>query len=210
MDGTDLSSLASLPSEDRAEWAVRWDATETSKTLAEIAAALGCGDKEQKYLVSYARPEAPPTPPGYRWIVRRRERPGKEIKLTYKLRGPGPIMGWKPPFEGSDDLDEEWDLTLGTHGVLTPAYSHSASTSDQSPPVGWTLPDWTAPVSMRRFKAEKDTVEEWLVGGRRYLEISRRSNVGAGEEFSAWVAEVIHGATLLEAGMTNLVLTMPA
>ncbi len=196
--------------EDPSEWAMRWDATNRPEGLAELAAKLSITGAKQTFRVRYARVIAPAAPEGYGWVVRERAEPDGKTKLTYKLRGPAPLPQWLPAEEGAK-TSREWDATVLERDEVRFVYSHAWTTKRTRLPDGWRLGDWTTAVPMVRQKVDdgaEQTIEDWLAGGRRYIEVSRRGRAGSDDRlgFLAWTGLVAAGAVRLATGMAQIVL----
>ena len=193
---------------DPAEWAIRWETT-AATTVEGVARSLGVEKKTETFAVQYFRVLQPQAPEGYRWIVRtRKEIESGEAQTTAKLRGPGPFPRWQPPFPGTEAPSLEWDLSVGPEGLLPPVYSQSVTLKGRGAlPPDWLTEPWGEPATMGRVKDKKKgvTVELWRVGGRRYVEISRRGRAGDGEDLTKWTAPARATAVPHADGMTHVV-----
>lgn len=183
-------------SSHRAEYSVTWLAkAPAAESIDAVFKALEeppppVREYEVTYLVAGTTEYVPE---GYSVILRKRLEKGQPVdktELTFKLRAKDasmtPLDTWWCPLGTTkeDDFDSEVDVDVRLDSPDDPnrrTYSYSCDAKLSTPPAalgggpGETI---CSSVVMRRARNDrtKMTVEEWTIGGQRYLELSQKAS----------------------------------
>lgn len=176
------SSAAPAP----AEYAIRWDINDGGPQDAGQAMETlgGNADRKDTFVVRYVFVATPsPMPPGFKAIVRERERTSdRKFELTYKYRGGTPLPSspslnkWSCPIGNAKERKDEVDVSIRE---TTEARAFSRSCTIESKTVAPLVPAGLSPEPVRcsstvtRLKAGTLTVEEWhLPNDHTVIEVS--------------------------------------
>lgn len=183
-------------SSHRAEYSVTWlakapaaDSIDAVFKALEEPAAPPTREYEVSYLVVGTTEYVPE---GYSVILRKRLEKGQPLdktELTFKLRARDasitPLNTWWCPLGTTkeDDFDSEVDVDVRLDSPDDPnrrTYSYSCDAKLPAPPAslgGGAGETICSSVTMRRARNDRTklTVEEWTIGGQRYLELSQKA-----------------------------------
>jgi hypothetical protein len=185
-----------------AEFAIRWNGQEGGPRSGEDALSLL--NLRAKHASSlkvgyYDLPATVPAPAGFSPILRLRTHQGGQQELTFKLRGDRQLADWSCPLPAAGKAKIEIDITFGSAGTMTRAYSYSCTAEGIAAAAGLSAKLKACTASVRRWERGDVTVEEWrLPGDIVMIEVSSKGidAPAAAERFRARVV-----APLLAAGI---------